>query len=280
MFSLVLFCSIGIGLYMFGSTYYQAKHLLKTTSIITIFLPICIYFIVTISSMDFHTSYYYLIAAPIFAIGYFVFEEASRTKGLGIVANQQRYWNEVDAKAVYDFFAARKDKKSDRIEIKVNREAKKFFREVDGERKINTNFFKTLKLIEPTLINSEEDLFQYPLYEAIYKKLSDVLKSKEIKLDINEVIKENANCAEFLLMDLWDKYTKDINIGIGSLIVLARGVTQEELVGALDNIDLNCIKPKGAALYYAYCVFKGKTNNPVRTIEPEIIEDEDDIEYL
>ena len=274
MFSLTLFVSIGIGLYMFGSTYYQAKFLLKTTAIITIFVPICIYFIVTISDVEFQTSYYYLLAVPVFILGFFVVEHVSREKGLEIVANQQRYWEEIDAKAIYGFFSGRKDRKSDRIEIKVNRESKRFFRDLNGERKINLNFFRTLKLIEPTIIKCVDDLYQYPLYKAIYKKLSEIINSKEIKLNMDDVIKENAYCAEFFLMDLWDKYTKDINIGIGSLVVLARGATQEELIGALDNIDLNCVKPKGAALYYAYCVFKGKEKNIEEVSENDIAEDE------
>ena len=98
-------------------------------------------------------------------------------------------------------------------------------------------------------------------------------------MDYEALLKENKMCAEFFLMDLWEKYTKRSNIGIANLILLGNREIEEEFVGALDNIDLNCVKAKGAALYYRYMVFVGRADNYVfKKQEPS--ESSNDDEFL
>ena len=58
------------------------------------------------------------------------------------------------------------------------------------------------------------------------------------------------------MIDLWCRFTKPFNIGTANLIVLAKNFTQSELIGALDNADLNSIKRHGAGLYFQYALFK------------------------
>ena len=58
------------------------------------------------------------------------------------------------------------------------------------------------------------------------------------------------------LIDCWCRFTKPFNIGLANLDMLATDFTQKELIGAIDNADLNSVKRAGAGLFFKYALFK------------------------
>ncbi|EEU7470459.1 hypothetical protein HEJ31_001392, partial [Campylobacter jejuni] len=60
---------------------------------------------------------------------------------------------------------------------------------------------------------------------------------------------------------LWENYTQRINISNANLILLAENEIQEDFVGAMDNVDLNSVKKRGAALYFRYIVYHKREGN-------------------
>ena len=105
-------------------------------------------------------------------------------------------------------------------------------------------------------------------------------KSKEREENVNliEILEQNEYCAEFFIMDLWPRFTNDINIGNANLELLAENEPQRQLVFALDNLDLYNVKNKGSALYYKFMLFKNKVKDYVSDIEveEEYIEENDE----
>ncbi|PAF46614.1 hypothetical protein BKH41_08910 [Helicobacter sp. 12S02232-10] len=58
----------------------------------------------------------------------------------------------------------------------------------------------------------------------IFERLKRIIKDKELSVKFDEVLIQNDHCAEYFLLDLWEIYTQDINIGIGNLAVLAKEI--------------------------------------------------------
>ena len=65
-------------------------------------------------------------------------------------------------------------------------------------------------------------------------------------------------------MDLWEKYTYKFNISLANLDILATNLNEKELLGALDLLNLNCVKLKGAVLYYKFIQFKDRIKDFVK----------------
>lgn len=278
----ILFLVFALILYIYGGVSYLSKDILRLFAFLFGACAVFAYgFIDLLFKTGNQNTYLYLSFIPVFVFGYFYIKSKQKVRPLEVVANQQRYWDEVKASDVYQFFKGRKQQRAKKIIIRVNAEEKKLFRQSLNKKYISTNFFKTLKRIEEefTYINNLEDIKQYELYEAILKKIKGITKAREISIDYEDVLKQNKMCVEFFLMDLWEKYTKRSNIGTANLSLLANREIEEELVGALDNIDLNCVKAKGAALYYRYMVFVGRADNYVfKKQEPS--ESSNDDEFL
>ncbi|MGX2972658.1 hypothetical protein [Helicobacter sp. T3_23-1059] len=113
--------------------------------------------------------------------------------------------------------------------------------------------------LELTKISKIDDIAQFNLYNTIFARLKKITTEKEIDdLDFKEVLEKNGNFVEYFLLDLWESYTQDINIGVAGLEVLAKRDIERQLVRALNNIDLNSMSRKGAALLYAYLEFRDK----------------------
>ena len=280
----IFFLCLALAFWMYGSMSYLSKDVLRLFAILMGASAIFSYgFIKLLFRTGDGQTYLYLAFIPIFLFGFYYIKLKRKVRPLEVVANQQRYWDEVKAKDVYSFFQGRKQKKSKKITIRVNEEEKKLFRinPSDNKKYISTNFFKILKRIENefTYVKSLKDIEQYELYNAVFNKIKNIVKSRDIDVDYEEIFKENKKCVEFFLMDLWERYTKRSNIGIANLVLLANREIEEEFVGALDNIDLNCVKAKGAALYYRYMVFSGREKNYIskqqEEIQEEIYEDGD-----
>lgn len=70
--------------------------------------------------------------------------------------------------------------------------------------------------------------------------------------------------AEFFLMSLWEEHTKIFNISLANLELLAYNEKDKEFLGALDLLNLNCVKRKGAVLFYKYMEFKNRIKDYVK----------------
>lgn len=102
---------------------------------------------------------------------------------------------------------------------------------------------------------------QIPLYKAVFDKIKFFIREQDIEANLVDIFVEDKGCVEFFLLDLWERYTKRVNIGTANLVLLAEREIEEEFIGAMDNVDLYSVKAKGAALYYRYMVFMGRVDN-------------------
>lgn len=110
---------------------------------------------------------------------------------------------------------------------------------------------------------------QIPLYKAVFDKIKFFIREQDIKANLVDIFVEDKGCVEFFLLDLWERYTKRVNIGTANLVLLAEREIEEEFIGAMDNVDLYSVKAKGAALYYRYMVFMGRVDNYLKKAEQE-----------
>ncbi len=173
-----------------------------------------------------------------------------------IKAKKESYWD-IPSQKIINFFNYRREMKKDRVETHLNRLSKKFYRVYGNDEKyLTTNILQDMNDIELTHLENLDDIKRYPLYYKIFKKIEDYNISAENSVDYDELLLSNDNKAEYFLIELWCKYTKRLNIGTANLIVLAENFTQSELIGALDNADLNSVKRHGAGLYFKYVLFK------------------------
>ncbi|EFV1646693.1 hypothetical protein HRN94_001459 [Campylobacter upsaliensis] len=200
------------------------------------------------------TSVYYLFLIPCFLILLYFIKQKIKAKPLNIEANQQRYFDEVNALMIKEFYQTRKDIKKDRVEVYVNKESKKLIK----NNKIVPEFFLLYRSLEPTKISNINELKQYAIFAIIFKKLEEFIKLKEVKIDYEKELESNHYYAEFFLMELWEKYTPQFNISVANLDILASSEKEREFLGALDLIHLNCVKRKGAVFYYKYLEFKDR----------------------
>ena len=65
-------------------------------------------------------------------------------------------------------------------------------------------------------------------------------------------------------MSLWEEHTFKFNISLANLEVLAKNSNDIEFIGALDLLNLNCVKRKGAVLFYKYIEFKDRIKDYVK----------------
>ncbi|EAL1486828.1 hypothetical protein FDK11_08675 [Campylobacter upsaliensis] len=215
---------------------------------------ILIYVYLYTNEEELKTSVYYLFLTPCFLILLYFIKQKIKPKPLNIEANQQRYFDEVNALMIKEFYQTRKDIKKDRVEVYVNKESKKLIK----NNKIVPEFFLLYHSLEPTKISNINELKQYTIFAIIFKKLEEFIKLKEVKIDYEKELENNHYYAEFFLMELWEKYTPQFNISVANLDILASSEKEREFLGALDLIHLNCVKRKGAVFYYKYLEFKDR----------------------
>ncbi len=118
------------------------------------------------------------------------------------------------------------------------------------------HIFLNIKNLELTKVKSLDDI-ESELYKKIYLKLQELVKIQELDVNFEELLKENDYILEYFLINCWELYTQRVNIGIATLNVVAKTFTEEELLGALDNVCLSSVKRNGAGLFYKYMEFKG-----------------------
>ncbi|EOF4405688.1 hypothetical protein ACKWRQ_001531 [Campylobacter upsaliensis] len=215
---------------------------------------VLIYMYLYTNEEELKTSVYYLFLIPCFLILLYFIKQKIKAKPLNIEANQQRYFDEVNALMIKEFYQTRKDIKKDRVEVYVNKESKKLIK----NNKIVPEFFLLYRSLEPTKISNINELKQYTIFAIIFKKLEEFIKFKEVKIDYEKELESNHYYAEFFLMELWEKYTPQFNISVANLDILASSEKEREFLGALDLIHLNCVKRKGAVFYYKYLEFKDR----------------------
>ena len=181
---------------------------------------------------------------------------------ISVVATQESYWG-IAPKIITDFFIFRRDNtKKKRVDIQINGFEKVWQRkygEGNSENFLSANVFLDYENLELTKISKLDEIAQFSLYNTIFTRLKKITTEKEIDdLNFKEVLEKNGNFVEYFLLDLWECYTQDINIGVAGLEVLAKRDIERQLVRALNNIDLNSISRKGAALLYSYLEFRDK----------------------
>lgn len=226
---------------------------------------VLIYVYLYANEEELKTSAYYLFLTPCFLILLYFIKQKIKAKPLNIEANQQRYFDEVNALMIKEFYQTRKDIKKDRVEVYVNKESKKLIK----NNKIVPEFFLLYHSLEPTKISNINELKQYAIFAIIFKKLEEFIKLKEVKIDYEKELENNHYYAEFFLMELWEKYTPQFNISVANLDILASSEKEREFLGALDLIHLNCVKRKGAVFYYKYLEFKDRIKEYLKGVVDE-----------
>ena len=185
-----------------------------------------------------------------------------------IKAKKQSYWD-IPSIDIINFFKYRREEKKDRVETHINKLSKKFWRVYDNRHRYFTkNIFIELYDLELTTLEKVEEINNIRLYNKIFNKIKEFTEAAELNVNFDEILEENDHIAEYFLIDIWCRFTKRVNIGTANLIVLAENFTQQELIGALDNADLNSVKRHGSSLYFKYAMFKN-------LIPSEIIEEVD-----
>lgn len=231
----------------------EKEFIYEYSSYIIGFSVALIYFYLFMNQSD-KTHFYYLALIPCFLFLLYFIKEKIKAKPLDIKANQQRYFNEVDAKMIDEFYQGRKDIKSNRIEIFVNKENKKLMK----NNKIIPEFFLLYHSLEATKIKNINELKHNKIFSIVFKKLEEFIQLLEVKIDYERELAFNHFYAEFFLMELWEKYTPQFNISVANLDLPANTEKEREFIGALDLIHLNCVKRKGAVFYYKYLEFKDR----------------------
>lgn len=285
----VFFLTIAAVLWIFGDMSYLSKPILKQfafTMALGSFMTwaFLTFFLETVFQWKNYQNYIYLLFIPFLIIGMYHLKKARKIVPLSVQANQQRYWEEIKASDVYKFFLGRKEPKRKKIVIRVNEGEKKFFKSselIPDKDYVSVNFFRMLKRIEKELTfvdlkssqNIEKDMNdiinQIPLYKVVFGKIKFFIREQDIKANLVDIFVEDKGCVEFFLLDLWERYTKRVNIGTANLVLLAEREIEEEFIGAMDNVDLYSVKAKGAALYYRYMVFMGRVDNYLKKAEQE-----------
>lgn len=178
-----------------------------------------------------------------------------------IHAKQEDYWD-IEKEHIINVFKNNAIEKEDRIEVTASNECL-FVEELNSnEKTISPMAISYLKKINGLYkikkINDIEDIKKYSLHYKIFKKISLYLeKDKELFLDYTSIIKDFNYNLDFFIIHLWDKYSKDFNIGIGQLeSITTNDILEQELINCLDNTNLKMMKLKGSFLQYKYETFK------------------------
>lgn len=246
------------------------KEFVQFSSIAVLILTWTIYFYLGIDKhLKFDVSLLNLLVIPFFLVLMYYVKQETKQKTMQILAKPQTYWP-ISPGEIRSYYADREVEKTDRIEVRKVPHLV-FYRTYGNDAKLlsgNVIYDLAAAKKDPglTTIKSTKELNQSRLYGMIFKKLKDILKYKEIDVNLEQLLHENDNKAEYFLMDLWEKYTQDINIGTANLEVVARSTIERELIGALDNLDMECVKRTGLPLYVGFMRFKNRIPD---TIEEE-----------
>jgi hypothetical protein len=198
--------------------------------------------------------YIYLICIPVFGLLLWKVYKTAKHTGVDIVAKQQSYWG-IPSGIIYEYYKNRIAKKDDRIEANIDTATKSF-------RGNNTSFSGNiafeLKAVKLTKVASIAEIKNIELFSLVFAKITNILKQMEKNIDLEESLRENDMCVEYLLLDLRERFTRNFNLGAANLDIYAKTDTQREFVGALDSICLSSVKRNGALLLYLFLKFKNR----------------------
>lgn len=260
MLTLIFFLVITLLLYINAQNFFDSQSLLEYTSYIVGLSAIFCFAFLYIGDFSSKINFYFLAFIPLFVSSIVLIKKKTKAKSLEILAKQQRYFDEAHPKELVNFYKVRKDIKKDRVETLVNKESKKLMKNA----LIVPQFFLDFHSFTPTPIQSLDDLNKNAVFKAVFEKVKTFIQSKEVKVDFNKVLEENDKKAEFFLMPLWEEHTKIFNISLANLELLAHNEKDKEFLGALDLLNLNCVKRKGAVLFYKYMEFKNRIKDYVK----------------
>lgn len=266
MIILLFFVIVAFILYLNSGNFFDSQELLENATYIVGLSAVLCFIFLYIGDFEEKINPYFLALLPLYLITIYLIKQKTKAKALDIKANQQRYFNEAKAKDIVNFYSVRKDTKSNRVETLVNKENKKLMK--NGY--IVPQFFLDYKSLELTSISSLEELNQNAIFKAVFNKIKGFIKDLELRIDYDKILKENDYKAEFFLMSLWELCTKKFNISLANLDILAVNEKDKEFIGALDLLNLNCVKRKGAVLFYKYMEFKDRIKDYVKQEQLEI----------
>lgn len=266
MIVLLFFVIVAFILYLNSGNFFDSQELLENATYIVGLSAVLCFIFLYIGDFEEKINPYFLALLPLYLTTIYLIKQKTKAKALDIKANQQRYFNEAKAKDIVNFYSVRKDTKNNRVETLVNKENKKLMK--NGY--IVPQFFLDYKSLELTSISSLEELNQNAIFKAVFNKIKGFIKDLELRIDYDKILKENDYKAEFFLMSLWELCTKKFNISLANLDILAVNEKDKEFIGALDLLNLNCVKRKGAVLFYKYMEFKDRIKDYVKQEQLEI----------
>lgn len=253
----------------------ELKEILGYSVVIALILIWATYFLMFSGEYKKFESYIYILFVVISLLIILKIYLLSRRKSLKVIAKQQSYWN-IPHQLIYEKFKNKLDFKSDRVEVKINELEKQIYRKYSNNSEMMTgNIFLAERDLELTKVENLNEI-KSELYKTIFEKIKDLTVKQELTIDFENLLKENDLFIEFFLINCWELYTKRVNVGTATLNVIAKTFTEQELIGALDNVCLSSVKRNGAALYYKYMEFKGLLPKIEDEHQEESSQDEDD----
>ncbi len=238
------------------SYYHESKSSFLNLAMILGISAILIFVLLFISKKDYsNINPLFCLLSLFFILIILYIQEKTKPTPLEVVAKQQRYWNEITPQDVYNFYSVRKQELKNRVNVLVNEKNILFEKGI-----ITPQFIMDYYRLEPTKIENLEAIEKSKLYTAVFKKVKEMINNAEAVVHYEEILKKHDNYVEFFLLNLWETYSKKVNIGIAYLEILATNDVEREFIGALDLTFLFNMKRKGAVLYFKYMKFKEKLN--------------------
>jgi hypothetical protein len=204
--------------------------------------------------------YIYLAFMPVFLVLVINIYKTGKRKPVNIIAKRQSYWS-IPSKSIYRCYKNRIFITSDRVETKLDTADKLFTKRYSEAVSFSGNIVLKSRNIKLTKVMFTDEIKNFQLYSLVFNKIKSILKVLEKDVDFESSLKENDMCIEYFLLDLWERFTKNFNIGTANLEVYAVSDIQIEFIGALDNISLNSIKRNGAVLLYMFMKFKNRLSD-------------------
>lgn len=268
---MIFFLVIAFVLYMNASSNLETKDIYEFSVIILAVLSIG-GLIIIYGFDEFKPSIVYLVPIPILFFLNKAIKKALAPPQLEIIANQQRYYEDALAKKIVKFYENRKIIKRNRVDVAVNDNAKKLV--VGGV--IRPQFFVNYFDFKGTKIKDLKELENNAVFKIIFSKVKEFIYELEVEIDYKKELEKNDFITEFFLMDLWERYTPKFNISVANLDIFAKSKNDNEFLGAIDLLNLNCVKFKGAGIFYAYLEFKDRLKDFI----PELANGEENNQNL
>lgn len=190
MLSLIFLLCLSLVVFIQGAGIFDKKQVMReiSLSIGVVSFVVWLWFFLT---DEIEPSIFYIFLAYIFIYGMYKINSFAKADNLEIVANQQRFYDEITPKMVFDFYKFRRIEKQKRVDVKLNKAEKKLIRTIDNKEFLSLTFFIKLKKLKPTKINNLDEINKSKVYKAVFDKLQEFIKSSEVVVSYSEILKEN-----------------------------------------------------------------------------------------